>query len=152
MRIVLVFFVALAAGCATTIDDGLVTVPSAHDVPTTVQRLEAALEERGMRVFDTIDHAAGARSVDETLRPTVLVIFGNPKVGTRLMGCAQRVGIDLPMKALIYEDAAGVTQFAYNPGYWIAERHGLGACYGVVASVNDALAAFAYAATSEDES
>lgn len=147
MRIIAVLVLALLAGCATTAGDGLVTVPSAHDVPTTVKRLQKALDARGMRVFNTIDHAAGAASVDQSLRPTVLVVFGNPRVGTRLMNCAQRVGIDLPMKALIYQDADGNTQLAYNPGSWIAARHGAEGCDGVVGNVDNALAAFAAAAT-----
>ncbi|MEO0616386.1 MAG: DUF302 domain-containing protein [Pseudomonadota bacterium] len=147
MRFAAVCFLIVLTGCATTADDGLKTVPSAYDVPTTVQRLEAALTERGMTIFNTIDHAAGAARVDQSLRPTVLVVFGNPRVGSRLMNCEQRVGIDLPMKALIYEAADGVTYLSYNPGYWIAERHGLGACFGVVENVNNALAAFANAAT-----
>ena len=147
MRIAAIWMLLLLTGCATTVDDGLRTVPSAYDVPTTVERLEAALTVRGMTIFNTIDHAAGAASVDQSLRPTVLVVFGNPRVGSRLMGCEQRVGIDLPMKALIYEDADGETYLAYNPGYWLAERHGLGACFGVVENVNNALAAFANAAT-----
>ncbi|MEM6808384.1 MAG: DUF302 domain-containing protein [Pseudomonadota bacterium] len=148
MRFAMIWLVLLLTGCATTVDDGLRTVPSYYDVPTTVERLEAALTERGMTIFNTIDHAAGAARVEQSLRPTVLVVFGNPRVGTRLMNCEQRVGIDLPMKALVYEDANGDTYLAYNPGYWIAERHGLGACSGVVQNVNNALAAFANAATS----
>ena len=147
MRFAVIFLFLLLTGCATTVDDGLRTVPSAHDVSTTVERLEAALTERGMTIFNVIDHAAGAASVDQSLRPTVLVVFGNPRVGTRLMNCEQRVGIDLPMKALIYEDEDGLTYLAYNPGFWIAERHGLGACFGGVQNVNNALAAFANAAT-----
>ncbi|MEO0346605.1 MAG: DUF302 domain-containing protein [Pseudomonadota bacterium] len=148
MRLAVIWLVLLLTGCATTVDDGLRTVPSAYDVPTTVKRLEAALTKRGMTIFNTIDHAAGAARVDQSLRPTVLVVFGNPRVGSRLMNCEQRVGIDLPMKALVYQDANGDTYLAYNPGSWIAERHGLGACSGVVQNVNNALAAFANAATS----
>lgn len=147
MRFAAILILFLLTGCATTVDDGLRTVASNYDVPTTVKRLEAALTKRGMTIFNTIDHAAGAASVDQSLRPTVLVVFGNPRVGTRLMNCEQRVGIDLPMKALIYEDAQGDTYLTYNPGSWIAERHSLGACSGVVENVNNALAAFTNAAT-----
>lgn len=147
MRFAVIWMLLLLTGCATTVDDGLRTMASNYDVPTTVERLEAALTERGMTIFNTIDHAAGAASVDQSLRPTVLVVFGNPRVGSRLMNCEQRVGIDLPMKALIYEDTDGETYLAYNPGFWIAERHSLGACFGVVQNVDNALAAFARAAT-----
>lgn len=147
MRFAAILMLFLLTGCATTVDDGLRTVASNYDVPTTVERLEAALTKRGMTIFNTIDHAAGAASVNQSLRPTVLVVFGNPRVGSRLMNCEQRAGIDLPMKALIYEDEDGRTQLAYNPGSWIAGRHGLDACSGVVQNVNNALAAFANAAT-----
>ena len=90
-RLAMVMF-ALLAGCATVGDNGLVTVPSAHDVPTTVARFEAAVAERGLRVFTTVNHAAGARRVDQSLRPTTLMLFGSPKVGTRLMRCSQTAG------------------------------------------------------------
>lgn len=147
MRMTIIAMVALVAGCASVQGDGLVTVPSAYDVPATVSRLEAALEQKGMRVFNTIDHGAGASSVGQSLRPTVLVVFGNPKVGSELMRCAQRAGIDLPMKALVYEDDGGKTFLAYNSPAWMNARHGLADCEAVLGSVERALAGFANAAT-----
>ena len=86
-------------------DHGLVTLQSSHDVATTLERLTAALEAKGVRVFARIDHAAGAASVGLALRPATLVIFGNPAAGTPLMQAAQTVGIDLPLKALVWQDA-----------------------------------------------
>ena len=144
-RLAMVMFVPLA-GCATVGDNGLVTVPSAHDVPTTVQRFEAAVAKRGLRVFTTVDHAAGARRVDQSLRPTTLMLFGSPKVGTRLMRCSQTAGIDLPLKVLVYEDAAGKTHIAYNGTDWLSDRHGLGDCGEVLANVAKALDGLARAA------
>lgn len=146
MRIAVLFIVALAAGCAPTTEGGLVTVPSAHDVPTTVARFETAVAGRGLRVFTTVDHAAGARRVDQSLRPTTLMLFGSPRVGTRLMRCSQTAGIDLPLKVLVYEDAAGQTFVAYNGTDWLSDRHGLGECAEVLDNVAKALDGLATAA------
>ena len=107
-------------------DNGLTTLPSAHDVATTLARLLAALAEKKITVFARIDHAAGAASVGLALRPTTLVIFGNPAVGTPLMQTAQSAGIDLPLKALVWRDADGTVKLTYNDPAWIAARHHLG--------------------------
>ncbi len=127
--------------------NGVISVKSAHDVATTADRLEQALLAKGMKVFTRIDHAVGAASVGETLRPTQLVLFGNPKVGTPLMKCAPGVAIDLPQKALIWEDAAGAVWLSYNDPAYLVERHDLGECGGVPGKVAGALANFARAAT-----
>jgi uncharacterized protein (DUF302 family) len=83
-----------------------------------------------LTVFARIDHAAGAAAVDMPLRPTEVLIFGNAKGGTPLMEADQSVGIDLPLKALVYQDADGKVWLAYNDPSWIAQRHGLGAALG----------------------
>jgi len=106
-------------------DDGLVTLQSSHDFATTLERLTAALESKGVRVFAQIDHAAGATSAGLELRPTTLVVFGNPVSGTPLMKAVQTAGIDLPLKALVWQDEAGETWVSYNDPLWIAKRHGL---------------------------
>jgi uncharacterized protein (DUF302 family) len=129
--------------------EGLVTVKSAHDVETTADRLVAALEEKGMTVFRRVDHAAGAEEVGQELGPTELVIFGNPKVGTPLMRCGRTVAIDLPQKALIWEDDSGAVLFAYNSPQYLAKRHGIEGCDEVIAKIEKALANFARAATAE---
>ena len=103
---------------------GLVTVPSRLDAETTLARLEAAIEAKAMTLFARIDHAAGAAAAGMTLRPTVLLIFGNAKAGTPLMQAAQTMGIDLPLKFLVWEDEGGTVQISYNRPAWIAERHG----------------------------
>jgi uncharacterized protein (DUF302 family) len=129
-------------------DNGLITLPSAHDIATTLTRLTAVLAAKGVTVFATIDHAAGAASVNLPLRPTTLVIFGNPTAGTPLMQAAQTAGIDLPLKALIWQDAAGVAQFTYNDPLWVAARHGLdGAALQAATALANGLAAFARHAT-----
>lgn len=127
--------------------DGLVNVKSAHDVKTTADRLEKVLEAKGMTLFNRIDHAAGAESVGRQLRPTELVIFGNPKVGSPLMTCRQTVGIDLPQKALIWQDASGQTWFTYNSPAYLKNRHHIEGCDKVLGKVSKALENFAKAAT-----
>jgi uncharacterized protein (DUF302 family) len=107
------------------IDNGLTTVPRRHDVKATVDRLETAAKAKGLTIFARIDHAPGARTVGLTLRPTELLIFGNSKGGTPLMQLQQIIGIDLPLKALAWEDAAGKTRLSYNEPAWLASRHGL---------------------------
>lgn len=118
--------------------DGLTTVPSTFGPKETMDWLEAEIRAKGMTVFARIDHAAGAVAVGLPLRPTELLIFGSAKAGTPLMQAERAVGIDLPLKALVYEDAAGKVWLAYNDPRWIARRHGIGA---VVAPSVDAMAA-----------
>jgi len=106
---------------------GLTTVRSKYSAKDTLDKLEADLKARGIEVFARIDHAAGAASAGLPLRPTTVLIFGNAKAGTPLMQADQAVGIDLPLKALVYEDASGAVWFSYNDPRWIAQRQGLGA-------------------------
>ena len=113
--------------------DGLVTIPSAASVRQTIDRLESILKTGGAVIIARVDHAAGAASVDMKLRPTELLIFGNPKGGTPLMQAQQSIGIDLPLKALAYEDEGGKVWLAYNDPVWIAARHGAGADVAKVA-------------------
>jgi uncharacterized protein (DUF302 family) len=131
--------------------DGLITLASAFAPGATADRFVAEVEARGMMVFARIDHAAGAEEAGLALRPTELLIFGNARGGTPLMQADQTIGIDLPLKALVYEDAAGKTWLAYNDPYWLARRHGLGA--GVTAPLEAmaaALAAISAKATQEE--
>ena len=109
----------------STSDNGLVSQQSQSSARETLDRLLAALATRNLTVFGRVDHAAGAASVGLPLRPTEVVIFGNPKGGTALMQDRQSAGIDLPLKALVWEDADGKAWLTYNDPMWIAERHGL---------------------------
>lgn len=129
--------------------DGAVTVTSAHDVATTADKLEAVLKEKGMKVFARIKHSEGAKSVGVDLRDTELVIFGNPKVGSPLMKCAQTVAMDLPQKALIYQDADGSVKLTYNDPQYLKKRHSIEGCDPVLGKVSKALAAFSAAATAK---
>ncbi|WP_376704332.1 DUF302 domain-containing protein [Mesorhizobium sp. ISC25] len=106
--------------------NGLIRVQSRFGVTETIDRLVETVERAGLLVFARIDHAAGARSVEASLRPTELLIFGNPKGGTPLMQDRQLAGIDLPVKALAWEDEQGKVWLSYNDAHWMADRHGLG--------------------------
>ena len=114
---------------------------------TTADRLEAVLKKKGMTVFNRIDHAKGAKSVGNDLRPTELIIFGNPKIGSVLMGCAQTIAIDLPQKALVWQDGGGQVWLSYNEPTELAKRHRLPGCEKVIQKVTGALGNFAKAAT-----
>ena len=111
--------------------DGLVSVTSPHTAPVTMGKLEGIVKERGLVVFARIDHAAGAAKIGKTLRPTELLIFGNPQGGTPLMECAQTAGIDLPLKALVWTDEAGKVMLSYNDPEYLAKRHGAASCPAV---------------------
>jgi uncharacterized protein (DUF302 family) len=128
--------------------DGLTTLRSAHEPTETMNRLEAEIKAKGMTVFARIDHAAGAHSAGLTLRPTELIVFGNAKGGTPLMQAVQTIGIDLPLKALVWQDASGDTWLSYNDPAWLAQRHGLGhEATAPVGAMTTALGAIAKAAT-----
>jgi uncharacterized protein (DUF302 family) len=105
--------------------DGLVSIRSHNGPQETMNRLEAEVKARGMTVFARIDHAAGAAAAGLPLRPTDLLIFGNARGGTPLMESVQTIGIDLPLKALVWQDVAGSTWVSYNDPEWLAGRHGL---------------------------
>ena len=122
-------------GCAATGSnpggsgpDGLLASRSPHSPKDTMDRLEAQVKQRNLNVFARIDHAAGAQRIGKTLRPTELLIFGNPQGGTPLMECAQSAGIDLPLKALVWQDAAGQAWLGVNDPAWLARRHGAADC------------------------
>lgn len=122
--------------------DGLIAVKSPFSPKETMDRLENLLQQKGMTIFARVDHAAGAKKVGKTLRPSELLIFGNPQGGTPFMECAQTVGIDLPLKALVWEDATGQVWLGYNDPAFLAARHGVAQC-PVVAKLQKATAGFA---------
>jgi uncharacterized protein (DUF302 family) len=128
--------------------DGLITVKSPHSPKDTMDRLEALLKQKGMTIFARIDHAANAAKVGKILRATELLIFGNPQGGTPFMECSQTVGIDLPLKALVWEDASGQVWLGYNDPAFLAQRHGVSQC-PVVENMKKALAGFAQEAITQ---
>ncbi|MGH6817262.1 MAG: DUF302 domain-containing protein [Methylovirgula sp.] len=128
-------------------NDGLVTIACNHSVSEAIDRLETTLRAKGVTIFARIDHAAGAASVGMSLRPTEVLIFGNPKAGTPLMQDQQTIGLDLPLKMLAWQDADGKVWITYNDATWLARRHRLGDTVGpAVEALVIALANFAKAA------
>lgn len=147
MKAVKTLFAATLLACSTwaTAADGLIALKSPRSAKETMDRLESLVKERGLNVFLRIDHAAGAAKIGKTLRPTELLVFGNPQGGTPMMECAQTAGIDLPLKALVWEDASAQVWLGYNdPGY-LAQRHGAAEC-PAAANLRKALGGIAEAA------
>jgi uncharacterized protein (DUF302 family) len=128
-------------------DKGIINVSSAHNIEVTTNQLVTALKEKGMTIYNQIDHAQNAKAIGAELRPTQLVIFGNPRAGTPLMQCAQLSGLDLPQKALIWEDAKGAVWFSYNDPAYLAQRHQLIGCEKNIEKISTILASFAAVAT-----
>jgi uncharacterized protein (DUF302 family) len=128
--------------------EGLITLRSSVGPEETMNRFEAEVRTRGMTVFAHIDHAVGAAAAGLALRPTDLLIFGAAKGGTPLMQAAQTIGIDLPLKALVWQDEAGATFLSYNDPAFLTHRHGLGdSARPVVEAMSGALKAIAAKAT-----
>lgn len=109
-------------------DDAILKLKSAYSVEETVQRFESIAKEQGLNIVATVNHQAGAASVNQELRPTQVIIFGNPSAGTPLMQCNQTAGIDLPQKALIWEDEQGQVWLGYNSPKYLSRRHQLKGC------------------------
>ena len=122
---------------------GLVDRRSPHTVDETVARLTDLLRNKGITLFALIDHSGEATRAGLTLRPTKLLIFGNPRAGTALMQAAPRSGIDLPLKILVWQDADGTTWVTTNGAEFLRARHDLGPDASTVLSAADALAAAA---------
>lgn len=112
-------------GNALAADNGLVTKPSKYAVAETVSRLEDVLKSKGVTVFARVDHSGDAQKAGLSMRPTQLLIFGNPKAGTPVMNAAPTAAIDLPLKALVWEDAEGKVWVAHNSADYVAQRHGI---------------------------
>jgi uncharacterized protein (DUF302 family) len=138
--------ICLFSAVLTFAQGELIKVKSNHDVTTSLNLLTAVLADKGMNVFSVINHTDGAANVGLELRPTVLVIFGNPRVGTQLMLCDQSIAIELPLKILIWQDEEGETWVGYRdpPGY--AEYYNMGGCTEVLARVRKALQMFSQSA------
>lgn len=143
---VALLLLAFAVNDAVASDDDVIKKKSTHDVPTTLDRLEKIITEKGVTVMARVDHAKNAEAAGMELRPTQLLIFGNPKLGTTLMQANQQVGLDLPMKVLVWEDAEGQVWIAYVDPKELAERHGIDDDQEAVKMLAKALDAFTGAA------
>ncbi|MHA7871959.1 MAG: DUF302 domain-containing protein [Hyphococcus sp.] len=121
----------------------IVTVRSNQDFTATLEAAQAAIDARGFRTFAVIDHAAGAASIDADLRPTTLIIFGNPRGGTPLMQAEQRMGLQLPLKLLVFEDADGEVHLVYPDMAHTFHEYGIAALSGPLSKIDGTLAAIA---------
>jgi len=135
------------ASAPASTDTGLVSKRSAHTVDQTLDRLEAALKDAGAKIVARLDHTAEAKALGRPMRPTALVIFGNPAVGAPLMLRNQTIGIDLPMKALAWEDERGQVWLTYNAPAYLAERHGVSGSTEALDAMRKGLERFTNAAT-----
>lgn len=129
--------------------DTLVTVRSRLSPAESGSRLEMALDTRQLTLFARIDHAANARQVDDSLRPTVVYVFGNPRAGTAIMRCRQEIGIDLPLRILIWRDEAGATWIGYEDPRTTAARRGVTGCGPVLQRMAEVMAALAKEASGD---
>ena len=127
--------------------DGVISVPSEYSVEKTADRLEGIIKERGLTLFARVDHSNNAKKVDLKLRPTEVIIFGNPKAGTPLMQCSQQTAIDLPQKALIWQDDAGKVWFSYNDPEYLMKRHHMKNCEEAIKRVSTILNGLSKAVT-----
>ncbi len=141
------FFLSSYAVAGQSGSEGMITIPSAFDVKTTIDKLEKSLKAKGMTIFARIDHSAGAKKVGKKLLPTQVLIFGNPKVGTLLMQCDPQSAIDLPQKALVWQDSKGKTHLSYNDPAYLKKRHHLKGCDKAITKISKVLALFAKMAT-----
>ena len=146
-KIVVAVMMLVWVGVSAASDDGLVTLKSKYSAAETLDRLEGVLKKKGINVFARISHKKNAEGVKLSLRPTELLIFGNPKLGTHFFTSNQKAGIDFPMKALAWEDAKGQVWYTYNDPAYLAKRHGIKDRDDVAKKMAGALAAFAKAAT-----
>lgn len=126
--------------------EGLLNVQSAFNVEETADRMESALKEKGMTIFNRITHSEAAAGVGIELRNTELILFGNPKIGSPLMKCQQSVAIDLPQKALIWEDDKANVWISYNDPRYLEKRHDISGCEDVISKIEKALAGIAESA------
>ena len=128
---------------------GLVTLQSNHSVKDTADKLVSIIESKGMKVFARVDHQKNAQGVDLTLRPTQVIMFGNPTAGTPLMNCEQSVAIDLPQKILIIEDADKKVWLSYNNPEYLKTRHNIKGCDTEIANIAKALNSVSKAAVAK---
>jgi uncharacterized protein (DUF302 family) len=141
--------VFVAANAATAEDRHLTTVQSPHSVDDTVERLTDAAESAGAMVFGVIDHAAGAESIGESLAPMKVVIFGNPEMGTPLLQESATIGIDLPLRVLVWEDDAGDVHLGHYDPRDLAEMHGIDPGHPAIEGMSEALSNLTGAASDD---
>ncbi len=127
--------------------NGVITIKSSNSVKKTIDILESTLTKKGIAIIARLDHRANGARVNEDLRPTIILIFGNPRMGTPLMRENQTIGIDLPMKALAWEDEKGDVWLSYNDPSYLAKRHSIKNNDPIIKKMSGALAKFSAIAT-----
>jgi uncharacterized protein (DUF302 family) len=150
LRLLLILLFVMNTGLPLAAADGLVHVQSTYNVTQTADRLEGILQKKGMTIFNRVKHSESAHAIGVELRDTELIIFGNPKIGSALMQCQQSVAIDLPQKALIWEDDAGTVQITYNAPNYLQHRHNIKGCGTVLEKTSKALGGMTRAAAGQD--
>ena len=145
MSLLLALSFILISSATVFAADGLIALKSSYSADETMNRFEAIAKKKGLNIFARINHAAGAEKIGKTLRPTEVLIFGNPQGGTPFMECGQTVGIDLPLKVLVWQDAAGQVWLGYNDPEYLAARHQIENC-PVAGKLQKALAGLSKAA------
>jgi uncharacterized protein (DUF302 family) len=138
---------AALGGPNATVPGAVVSIPSLHDFATTLSRLEAAIEEAGLTLVMAIDHAANADAAGHALRPTTVLVFGNPEAGTPLMLAARTLALDLPQRMLVWEDETGVVFVTWRDPVLTAAEHGLAADEGALPDIASLLPLLAEVAT-----
>ena len=146
MKKVIIGLVVALTSLSALAGEGVVTVASTHSAKDTADKFVAIAQEKGLNVFARINHQENATKFDMTLRPTEVIVFGNPKVGTPLMICAQEVALDLPQKVLVYEDDEGKTWLAYNDPMYLKQRHHIEGCDEVLNKISGVLSNLTHAA------
>jgi len=145
-KILSIGMLSLLVSCFAYAEDGLIRLESKNTVQETADRFETIAKEKGLNIFARIDHQKNAASVNMELRPTEVIIFGNPKVGTPLLQCAQEVGIDLPQKVLIFEDENESVWLSYNNPNYLKSRHNIKGCDAVIDKIAGVLSKLSAAA------
>jgi len=148
MKLITTLFLAIFTMTASA-QNGLITIESQHSANETANRFEQLINDKGLKFFMRIKHEENASNVDLSLRPTQVILFGNPIAGTALMNCAQTVGIDLPQKALFWEDAEGKSWISYNDPYAMKEQHNMQGCDPVLDKVSGLLSALSKSAAAK---
>lgn len=143
----IVIAILLLTSCQAKSQENFIKVASKNSVSQTVEKLTNALTSKGLTVFDVIDHQKGAQNVAIELNPTTVVIFGNPKMGSKLMNCDQTIGLDLPMKMLVWQDNKGSVWLGYTSPKVLAQKYELDPCKDLLVKMEGAMHNFAQVAT-----
>lgn len=149
IKIINIGLVTALVSFTTLAEESVIKVASQHSAQETADKFVSIAQGKGLNVFARINHQANAAKVDMVLRPTEVIVFGNPKVGTPLMMCAQEVAIDLPQKVLVYEDAHGKTWLAYNNPMYLKKRHNIEGCDEVLNKISGVLSNLTSAAAND---